>query len=270
MMNEMRVWVIVAAGGSGSRFRDSGGFGGADRDKLSEDLGGRAVVRRSVELFTKRAEVSGVVVVGPKAGFDAFKLKHGDALGMLGCVLVPGGETERWESVRAGLEAVPGEATHVAVHDAARPNVSERLLDRVFASAERYDAVVPGVEVRDTLKRVEAESEGPAADALDAILGDAGKAASGGRRVVGTVERGGLVGVQTPQVFEAGLLRRAYGQDDLNSTDDAGLVERLGEPVMVVEGEASNVKITTPEDLAVVRALMGVSGRSERPAHKRF
>jgi len=269
-MDGMRVWVIVAAGGRGERFNAGAEGLGVERDKLSEDLGGRAVIRRSVEAFTKRGEVGGIVVVGPRAGFDAFSMKHGDALGMLGCRVVPGGERERWESVKAGLAEVPGEATHVAVHDGARPCVSEGLLDRVFAAAGRYSAVVPGVEVRDTLKRVEDDGEGAEADALDVILGEAGKVESGGRLVVETVDRSGLVAVQTPQVFEAGLLRRAYEQDDLSSTDDAGLVERLGETVRVVEGEALNVKVTTPGDLEMARRVLGVRGDSGRPAHKRF
>jgi 2-C-methyl-D-erythritol 4-phosphate cytidylyltransferase len=189
---------------------------------------------------------------------------------MLGCVLVPGGSSARWESVRSGLSEVPDDATHIAVHDGARPCVGGGLLDRVFAAAARFDAVVPGVAVRDTLKLVEEMGDGVEADPLDAVLGDAGKVEAGGMRVTGGVERDGVVLVQTPQVFEAGLLRRAYGQADLDSTDDAGLVERLGEEVRVVEGDVMNVKITTPGDLELARLVLGSSGVDDRPAHKRF
>lgn len=265
----MRVWVIVAAAGEGSRYRASGGV----RGKLEEDLGGRSVLLRTVEVFTKREEVGGIVVAGPRdeSSWSSFVLRHGDALGLLGATLCRGGVRERWETIASALSEVPAEATHVAVQDGARPNVSSTLLDRLFAAACRHGAVVPGVAVSDTLKRVssEAASASPA-DPLDAILGEAGKVESAGRRVLSTVDRSGVVAVQTPQVFEAGVLRRAYAQDDLSSTDDAGLVERLGEEVVVVEGEVGNMKLTTPSDLPLLRALMGVRGERERPAHKRF
>ncbi|QKK09782.1 MAG: hypothetical protein HND58_17520 [Planctomycetota bacterium] len=90
------------------------------------------------------------------------------------------------------------------------------------------------------------------------------------REVESTLARRGLVAVQTPQVFGAELFRRAYAQEDLSSTDDAGLVERLGERVVVVEGEASNLKITTPIDLTLARAVLGVRPAGSRPGHKRF
>ena len=86
-----------------------------------------------------------------------------------------------------------------------------------------------------------------------------------------TLDREGLVEVQTPQVFEAGLLRRAYEQADLSgATDDASLVERLGEPVYVVEGDPCNVKVTRPADLKLMRAILGVKPPAERPAHKSY
>ena len=108
------------------------------------------------------------------------------------------------------------------------------------------------------------------ADPLDAILGDAGRTNASLREVEETVDRAGLVLAQTPQVFDAALLRRAYAQDDLSSTDDASLVARLGEPVVVVEGDRRNIKITVPEDVELARAVLGASGPSRRPAHKRF
>jgi 2-C-methyl-D-erythritol 4-phosphate cytidylyltransferase len=85
-----------------------------------------------------------------------------------------------------------------------------------------------------------------------------------------TPDRAGLMLVQTPQVFEVGLLRRAYGQSDLSSTDDATLVERLGERVVVVDGEARNIKITRPADIDLARAILGVKAPEGRASHKRF
>ena len=132
--------------------------------------------------------------------------------------LVDGGPEHRWESVRAALAAVPEEATHVAVHDAARPAVDEGLLDRVFAAARRHPAVIPGVPVTATLKRVgdpQVLAPDGAADRLaDAILGDAGRADVAVRPVLGTVDRTDLWAVQTPQVFTVDLLRRAFAEAD--------------------------------------------------------
>ncbi|HRJ50428.1 MAG TPA: 2-C-methyl-D-erythritol 4-phosphate cytidylyltransferase, partial [Phycisphaerales bacterium] len=85
-----------------------------------------------------------------------------------------------------------------------------------------------------------------------------------------TLDRTGLVQVQTPQVFARDLLVRAYAQSDLTSTDDASLVERLGHKVVVVEGDALNIKITRPGDLALARAILNVKGPEDRPAHMRF
>ena len=138
-------------------------------------------------------------------------------------------------------------------------------------AVQKYKAVIPAIDVQDTLKRVsERETDDRDVDPLDAILGDAGKKNTRVREVEVTVERARLVAVQTPQVFEAGLLRRAYAQADLTSTDDAQLIEKLGEPVTVVQGDPRNIKITRPIDLVLARAVLGVKGPEGRPAHKRF
>jgi len=247
----MRIGVIIAAAGKSSRF----GAG----DKLSQDLGGRPVLLRTVEAFTKRDEVAAIVVAGPPDDMEGFRARFGPALGFNGAKIVEGGRTERWESIARAIQALPDDITHIAVHDGARPCVGNDLLGRIFAAAEVAPAVVPGVPVRATLKRVgDATVSAAADDAIaDFILGDVGKASTSGRPVVETVSREGLVAVQTPQVFDAALLRRAYATAELaGTTDDASVVERLGEPVLVVEGDARNIKITTEEDLQLVRALM--------------
>ncbi len=265
----MHICVIIPAAGGSSRYTSSGGL----RSKLDEDLGGRPVLQRTVELFTKRDEVGTIVVAGPAndAEYTAFVERHGDRLGLLGATLCRGGLETRTQTVRNALAESPAEATHIAVHDGARPACSHELLDRLFAATEQHSAVIPGLPVTDTLKRVEEfEDEGAKVDPLDAILGGAGKPAGAGQRVVEGVARSGLVAVQTPQVFEAGLIRRAYEQDVAGVTDCASMVEALGEAVVVVPGDARNIKITTPDDLTLVRAIMGTKGPSERPAHKRF
>lgn len=264
----MNLCVIICAAGASSRYAAAGGL----RDKLDEDLGGRPVLQRTVEMFNKRDDVNSIIVAGPHEGFEEFRVRHGDKLAILGVRICKGGASHRYETVAAALEHVPDEATHVAVHDAARPATPPELIDRVIEAARTSDAVIPAIDVPDTIKRVESpdDLEDAGEDPIDAILGGSGKVNESLRRVVDTVPRSGLVLVQTPQVFEIGLLRRAYAQDDLDSTDDASLIERLGERVTVVEGDPRNVKITLPRDLPLVRAILGTRAPQERAAHKRF
>jgi 2-C-methyl-D-erythritol 4-phosphate cytidylyltransferase len=232
-VSDLRVGVILPAAGRSTRF----GLG----DKVAMDVGGRPMLLRAVEIFARRPEVAAIVVAAPPDSID-------------------GGTVERWETVRNALAAIPEDCTHVAVHDAARPATSEELVSRVFDAARVHDAVIPGDPVTQTLKRVSEESvDAEEADAVaDLILGELSDSTKiKGRRVVGTVPRERLVAVQTPQVFRADLLRRAYAQGDLaGATDDAMLVERLGAEVIVVDGDPRNVKVTTPADLELVRAIL--------------
>lgn len=266
----MKLAVIIPAAGASRRYSEGQDFA---RSKLDEDLGGRPVLHRTVELFSNHDAVSFIVVAGPAdpEAMAQFRNRHGDKLALLGIQLCEGGKTHRYETVRNALAKVPPEFTHIAIHDAARPCPPPELLDRILDAAARHPAVIPALDVPDTLKRLaEGEVEEAEADPLDAILGAAGKANRRLRQVGSTVDRTGLVVVQTPQVFEAGLLRRAYAQQDLASTDDAQLVERLGERVVVVEGDPRNIKITRPIDMSLARAILGFSGPAGRPAHKRF
>ena len=262
----MEITVIIAAAGLSRRF--------GEQDKLAQDLGGRAMLLRTVEIFTKREEVGGIIVASPPEDFDAFKDKFAATLGFHGARIVRGGTVDRWESIRNALAEVPETATHIAVHDAARPGVSGKLLDRLFAAARTLPAVIPAVDVAGTVKRVSPEVTEVNEDedaVADLILGESSRSTIATRTVQATVDRVNLVEVQTPQVFEASLLRRAYAQEDLaGATDDASLVERLGEAVSVIEGERANIKVTAPEDLTLMRAILGVKPPAERPAHKRF
>jgi 2-C-methyl-D-erythritol 2,4-cyclodiphosphate synthase len=143
--------------------------------------------------------------------------------------IIPGGNRRR-DSVAAGLNAIAG-VDWIIVHDGARPFVSEVLIDRVLDAARRWGAATAALPVTDTLKQV---SEG---------------------HVRRTVNRGGLYAVQTPQAFRAGLLRDAHRQVPMTEavTDDAELVERLGEAVVIAPGDPANIKITTPDDLDLAR-----------------
>ena len=263
----MNVGVIIAAAGRSARFGAS--------QKLDQDVGGRPLLLRTVELFTKRDEVQSIVVAVPPEKLDEFKSKYGPSLSFHGATIVAGGREARWETVRNALAELPKSCTHIAVHDAARPATSPDLMARLFEAAGTLPAVVPALEIAATVKRVGDEAidvSDRGDDALaEGILGEAGRSELSARKVLETVDRAGLMEIQTPQIFEAGLLRRAYDQDDLSgATDDAQLVERLGEPVYAVSGDSTNVKVTTPGDLKLVRCILGVRPPSERPAHKRF
>jgi len=270
----MKVAVVIPAAGSSRRYSQGEEFA---RSKLDEDLGGRPVLQRTLELFEKNETIAplvcALIVAGPndEGAFAEFKARHGDRLGLMGVRLCRGGVSHRWETVAAALRLVPEDATHIAVHDAARPCTPLELIERILDAAGKYDAVIPAVDVPDTLKRVsERERADRDVDPLDAILGDAGKTNTRIREVESTIDRDRAVSVQTPQVFRADLLRRAYAQAELASTDDAQLVERLGEPVTVVEGDPRNIKITRPIDLTMARAILGVRAPESRAAHKRF
>jgi 2-C-methyl-D-erythritol 4-phosphate cytidylyltransferase len=205
------VWAIVVAAGGGTR------FGGA---KQFEQLGTARVVDHAVAAAAAACDAV-VLVVPPDCEWD----------GAAVAASVRGGAT-RSASVRAGLEAVPDAVEIVIVHDAARPLASAALFGAVIAAVrEGADGAVPGVEVADTLKRLD------------------------GGRVVATIPRDGLVAVQTPQAFRAASLREAH-RGDLDATDDAALVEGAGGRVVVVPGEAGNRKITTPDDLGLAAALL--------------
>ncbi len=230
---------------------------------------------RTVELFTKRDEVSSIIVAGPPDTIEDFRDKYGAALGFYGAQIVSGSISKRSETVKNALSVVPDDCTHIAVHDAARPAVDNSLLDRIFEAGLSLDAIVPAVSITATVKRVSDEQTDVANNEDDAlvesILGDAGRPSISARQIKETIDRTNLVEVQTPQLFKADLLRRAYAQDDLsNATDDSMLVERLGEAVHVVEGDVNNIKITTKGEIRLVRALLGLKPPSQRPVHKRF
>ncbi|MSR18185.1 MAG: 2-C-methyl-D-erythritol 4-phosphate cytidylyltransferase [Phycisphaerales bacterium] len=264
-MSDFSVCVIIAAAGKSARF----GSG----DKLSQDLGGRPLLLRTVEPFTKHDDVKSIIVAAPPESMEEFRQRFGAQLGFHGVTIVAGGVLERWESIRNALVHVPESCTHVAIHDAARPCLSESLLKRVIDAARVADAVVPAVPAVNTLRRVGEERfrAAPDDEIAEAILGGAGRTATEGHRVEATIPRARVVECQTPQIFSIALLRRAYAQEQLSgATDDAMLVERLGEPVLIIEGDRSNMKVTDPEDLVMIRLLMGMRPPQDRAAHKRF
>ncbi len=218
--------VLVLAAGRSSRFGD------ATYKKPFAMLDGRAVWMHSAERFTGRDDVCQTIVVVSSDDKEEFVRKFGANLAFMGVSMCEGG-VERADSVRAGLAKLSDEATHVAVHDAARPLVTDQEIEAVFASAVESGAAILASPITATLKRV----------------------ADG--KITATESRDGLWGAQTPQAFGIDLLRRAHEAGAATpATDDAQLVERLGESVAIVEGSSENLKITTQSDLKLAAAIL--------------
>jgi 2-C-methyl-D-erythritol 4-phosphate cytidylyltransferase len=220
--------VILPAAGQSSRFQ------GFRRKKPFVDLKGRAVWLRSVEHFVCRDDVSEVIVVLASEDIQEFRERFLSNLAFLDVKIVEGGAT-RAESVRNGLNAIESDADYVAVHDAARPLLTQQWLDTLFAAAVRHKAVIPGVPVSSTVKQID-----------------------GDQVIQRTVDRSNLVLAQTPQVFDRSLLLQAYeSADDLSRfTDEASMLEAIDQPVHVVDGWPMNLKITTGDDFRMAEALL--------------
>ena len=216
----MRVAALLVAGGAGTRF-------GTDTPKQYHLLLGRPVLRHAAEALLRSCEL--LQPVGDPARLE------GALDGLAHLPAVPGGAS-RQDSVRAGLEALAPHAPDlVLVHDAARPLIPPGTVPALLAALASHDGAIPAVPVGDTLKRAEAG------------------------RIAGTVARDGLVRAQTPQAFRFPLLlalhRAAAGCAD-PATDDAGLLERAGHPVTLVDGHEDNIKLTYPQDLARLERVL--------------
>ena len=214
---------IVLAAGRGERM-DS------PIPKALMPFDGATVVARAVERAAAAAPITSVIVVAPPGFVDPVR----EAVEGFGVdAVVAGGET-RQASVVAGLSAVAADVERILCHDAARPLASPDLFTRVLEALEGWDGVVPVLRVVDTVKRVQ------------------------GDRVEGTEPRDGLALAQTPQAFLAAALRDAHERaaaDGFEGSDDALLLERAGYRVRAIDGERTNLKITTPDDVRLAEAL---------------
>jgi 2-C-methyl-D-erythritol 4-phosphate cytidylyltransferase len=221
----MSVWAILVAAGRGERL-------GLDQPKAFAKLGEDPLLAEPLRRLDDSEWVDAIVVVAPPEWEEPTILLAEE----LGCgkvsACVAGGET-RADSVRAGLAEVGADAVAVLVHDAARPLVTDEVIARVLAPlSDGWDGVVPGLAIADTLKRVDGDG-----------------------RVLETVARDGLWGVQTPQAFPVDVLRRALA-DGEDATDCAGSVEAAGGRINVVEGDPRLLKVTTADDLAKIVAWL--------------
>ena len=221
----MSVWALLVAAGAGERL-------GGERPKAFMGLGELPLLAESLRRLDESGWIDAIVVAVPE-GWEEPAILLAEELAATKVVAAVVGGATRAESVRAALAEVPEDALIVIVHDAARPLVSEAVLERVLAPlSEGWDGVVPGLALADTVKRVD------------------------GDRVTGTESREKLVAVQTPQAFLAPKLREAFEGDLADATDCSSLVEAIGGRVKVVEGDPHLLKVTTPADLEQVAAWL--------------
>jgi len=218
----VHVTAIIAAGGRGERF-------GAGRPKQLLMLGGLPILQRSVDALLDHPRISDMVVALPPelaAEPPAYLRSRGKPL-----VVVEGG-ARRQDSVARAFARIPAAAEIVVIHDAARPLVTADLIERTVAAAAADGAAVAAVRATDTVKRGDADG-----------------------RVVETLPREQVYLAQTPQAFRVGVLRDALALTG-DATDESALAERAGHRVRLVDGEPSNVKITTPGDLSAAERVM--------------
>lgn len=219
----MKKHVIIVAGGKGLRM-------GGEIPKQFLPIGGKPVLMRTIEAFYTYDASIHVILVLPVSQQSYWKELCSTYGFDLPHDIADGGET-RFHSVKNGLALVEGEGI-VGVHDGVRPFVSQEVIARCYSEAEVKNAVIPVIGVVETVRRLDGENSV-------------------------TVPRNQYKLVQTPQVFDVALLQKAYNQEFTDMfTDDASVVEALGERVHLVEGNRENIKLTTPFDLRLAEMLI--------------
>jgi 2-C-methyl-D-erythritol 4-phosphate cytidylyltransferase len=224
----MSVWAILVAAGTGERL-------GLDRPKAFAPLNDRPLVAEPLERIDASAWVEGIIVAAPPQWEEPCILVAEEVAAGKVAGTVTGGVT-RSESVRAALAEVPDDASVVLVHDAARPLVTDEVIERVItALGDGWDGAIPVLALSDTIKKVDGEA------------------------VTETLDRSQLVAAQTPQAFVAPVLREAFStlqQTATKSTDCASLVEARGGRVRAVAGDRRLIKVTEPADLELVASWL--------------
>lgn len=222
---------IILAGGSGERF-------GKESGKQLVEIGGKPILTWSVEAFDAVGDIGLIVIVCPAERQGEYLSKAVDPFSFATPIVVAAAGSTRQESAFSGLELVPEEFEYVVMHDGARPLISADLIAHTIATLKGNidaDGAVVAHPAIDTLKVVE------------------------NGVIVGTPDRSVFWNAQTPQVFRAGIYRRAHASalsDGFVGTDDSSLIERLGGRVLVVEGKRDNIKLTVPEDYLMLVAAV--------------
>lgn len=222
------VAAIICAAGASKRF-------GGKRKKAFVDVAGRAVFLRSIELFSNRDDVKQVLLGIAPEDEELVSVKWGPNLKFFDVLIFMGG-AERFDTVNKGIELIKDGIDLIAVHDACRCCVTEEIIDSTIGAAAKSGAAIPACPITATIKQ-----------AKDNIISQ-------------TVDRTGLYEAQTPQIFSASLLKKAYENlknlDRSKISDDSQLVEALGHKVTIVKADSSNIKITRQSDIAVAEAIL--------------
>ncbi|HZX36197.1 MAG TPA: 2-C-methyl-D-erythritol 4-phosphate cytidylyltransferase [Thermodesulfobacteriota bacterium] len=224
---------IIPSAGKGKRF-------GGKKNYLSLD--GIPVLARAIETLEDCPLIEAVVVVTRKEDIEYVKNSIVKKFGLKKVLAVVKGGRERQDSVAAGLLAAGTRFDFVLVHDGARPLVTREILERAIKAAYRHGAAIAAMPPKDTIKEIR------------------------GRFIKKTIPRDTLVSVQTPQVFEYKLLKRAFeaaAKDGFRSTDEAALVERLGVKIIPTQGSYENIKITAKEDLAIAELILKTKNKTD-------
>lgn len=222
----MKRYAVIVAGGQGVRM-------GADRPKQFLEIGGKPILRHTIERFKAFDPKVDIILVLPEAQKGWWR-DYCRQSGFLDRYTMVAGGITRFHSVQNALQYVTGDGV-VAVHDGVRPLLSDSLLQRLYEAAEDHQAVIPAIPVVESVRRVDGETSVP-------------------------VSRDGLVLVQTPQLFDARSLKEAYRQPFSPAfTDDASVYEAAGGKVHIVPGDRINLKITTPDDMDYAAALLAIS-----------
>lgn len=222
-MSDETVGAIIVAAGSGTRMEGL--------DKLFSIIGGRPLLAHAVAAFEECWTVQKIVVVLSEDNYERGRAMLAEQKFTKVAGVCTGG-ARRQDSVHCGLQALGG-VDWVAVHDGGRPLVRPGMIARGLAAARETGASVPVVPLVDTIKEVDASGN-----------------------VLRTLDRSRLRAAQTPQCFRYGLLLRAHREITEDVTDDAAMMELLGVPVKTYEGRRRNIKITTPDDLALAEAYL--------------
>lgn len=223
------IGVIIVAGGSGRRM-------GATLPKQFMMLGQQPVLARSINRIHEALPKAEIVVVLPSEWVEMWR-NMAARFDVARHNIATGGK-ERFHSVQNGIAALSDEVRTIAVHDAVRPLVSKKLIIRLVLATDESAAVIPVVAPADSFREVEGDESH-------------------------IVDRSRLRMVQTPQLFRAEVLRRAYEQPFSESfTDDASVVEAMGEKITLVEGERENFKLTTPTDMILAEAIIATESEA--------
>ncbi len=225
----LKTAVLIPAAGSGTRF-------GGKKPKQFTDLDGRAVFIRTIEAFADRDDVTKIVIAIPEDELEMYEIKWGAKLDFYGVKTIIGGE-QRWQTVQKLLDEVKdGDFDLIAIHDAARPCITENTITEVFNAAMEHGAAIPASKLVGTIKRSDTDNN-----------------------ILETVDRSELWEAQTPQTFKTEIIFNAYenlSEDDQNITDDAQLVEKSGIKVKLVEADSTNLKITHGIDMAYASVII--------------